>query len=74
VNGVAARRWLYQGTRVIAELDGSGELVARYVYGTKGYVPDYVVKDGSTYRLITDHLGSIRLVVDVATGAIAQER
>jgi len=25
-----------------------------------------------TYRLITDHLGSVRLVVDAATGAIAQ--
>ena len=31
-----------------------------------------LVKGGSTYRLVTDQLGSVRLVVDVATGAIAQ--
>ncbi len=28
---------------------------------------------GVTYRLITDHLGSVRMVVNTATGAIAQE-
>src|SRR6185503_20943104 len=35
-------------------------------------VPDYMVKAGQTYRIITDDLGSPRLVVNVATGAIAQ--
>jgi RHS repeat-associated protein len=28
--------------------------------------------DGTTYRLITDHLGSVRLVVDAADGSVAQ--
>ena len=31
-----------------------------------------MVKGGVTYRIVTDHLGSPRLVVDTATGAIAQ--
>jgi RHS repeat-associated protein len=31
-----------------------------------------MVKGGVTYRIITDHLGSVRLVVDTATGTIAQ--
>jgi RHS repeat-associated protein len=31
-----------------------------------------VVKGGTTYRIVSDHLGSPRLVVDTATGAIAQ--
>jgi RHS repeat-associated protein len=31
-----------------------------------------MIKGGTTYRIIADHLGSPRLVVDVATGAIAQ--
>src|SRR5258706_9184965 len=31
-----------------------------------------MVKNGVTYRLITDHLGSVRLVVDASTGAVAQ--
>ena len=35
-------------------------------------VPDYMVKGGVTYRYITDQLGSVRLVVNAATGAIAQ--
>jgi RHS repeat-associated protein len=35
-------------------------------------VPDYMVKAGVAYRIISDHLGSPRLVVDTATGAIAQ--
>jgi len=30
------------------------------------------VRGGATYRLITDEIGSVRLVVDVATGAVAQ--
>ncbi len=31
-----------------------------------------MVKDGNTYRIISDHLGSPRLVVDVDTGDVAQ--
>jgi len=29
-------------------------------------------KGGVTYRILSDHLGSVRLVVDAATGAVAQ--
>ena len=29
-------------------------------------------RGGETFRLVTDHLGSVRLVVNVATGVIAQ--
>jgi RHS repeat-associated protein len=47
-------------------------LVARFVYGTRINVPDYMVKGGATYRLLTDHLGSVRFVVDTATGTVAQ--
>ena len=32
-----------------------------------------LLKGGSAYRIITDHLGSVRLVIDATTGAIAQE-
>jgi RHS repeat-associated protein len=31
-----------------------------------------MIKGGATYRIISDHLGSVRLVVNAATGAIAQ--
>ncbi|RME26045.1 MAG: RHS repeat protein, partial [Deltaproteobacteria bacterium] len=56
----------------ILQLDGDGNVVARFIYGTRINVPDYMVKGGCIYRIITDHLGSVRLVVDVSTGEIAQ--
>ena len=56
----------------VAELDGAGNVVSRFVYATKGHSPDYVIKDGSTYRILSDHLGSPRLVIDVDSGAVVQ--
>ena len=73
VNGQFKKGWLYQDQlNPVAELDSAGNIIARFVYGTKGHVPDYMVKNDSTYRFITDHLGSVRLVVNVETGFIAQ--
>lgn len=73
VNGVLVQGFLYQGQlRPAAELDGSGAIVSRFVYGKGINVPDYMVKGGVTYRIIADHLGSPRLIVNTATGAIAQ--
>jgi RHS repeat-associated protein len=58
----------------VAELDGSGNLVSRFVYCGcgAGNIPQYLVKGGVTYRIISDHLGSPRLVVDSTTGAVLQ--
>ena len=39
---------------------------------SKGHVPAYMVKGGVTYRIISDHLGSVRLVVNTADNSIAQ--
>jgi RHS repeat-associated protein len=73
INGTLVQGFLYRDAlEPIAELDGAGQVVSRFVYGSKPHVPDYLVKGGATYRLLTDHLGSVRLVVNVATGAIAQ--
>ena len=47
-------------------------MIARFVYAEQGHVPAYMTRDGATYRVITDHLGSVRLVIDSATGTIAQ--
>ena len=47
--------------------------MARFVYGSKANIPDYIVKNGNTYRIISDHLGSPRFVVDIQTGAIVQQ-
>jgi RHS repeat-associated protein len=73
VNGNLTQAFLYENAlSPVAELDGSGNIVSRFVFGTRVNVPEYLIRDGKTYRLITDHLGSVRLVVDAATGAIAQ--
>ena len=73
INGVLMQGWLYQDQlEPVAELDGSNNVISRFVYGTRAQTPDYVVKGGATYRIITDHLGSVRLVVNAATGAVAQ--
>jgi len=73
VNGILVQGLLYENQlNPIAELDGTGNVVSRFVYTSRSNVPDYMVKGGNTYRIITDHLGSPRLVIDVATGAVAQ--
>lgn len=74
VNGVRTHGWLWSGTlRPVAEVDAAGTLVSRFVYGTAINVPDYLVRGSQTYRLVTDHLGSVRLVVDVASGVVVQQ-
>jgi RHS repeat-associated protein len=73
VNGAVVQQFLWQGQlRPVAELDGAGTLVSRFVYGTRINVPEYMVRGGVTYRLLTDHLGSVRLVVNTSTNAVAQ--
>ncbi|MFN7963318.1 MAG: RHS repeat-associated core domain-containing protein [Thermoanaerobaculia bacterium] len=73
VNGTRVQGFLWSGGRIVAELDGAGALVSTFVYAAKAHVPSYLVKGGVTYRLVTDHLGSGRLVVNATTGEIAQQ-
>ena len=73
MNGVLTQGFLYQNQlNPVSELDGTGAIASRFVYGTKANVPDYMVKAGVTYRIVSDHLGSPRLVIDTTTGAIVQ--
>jgi len=72
VNGTLVQGFLYKDQlNPVAELDGRGNIVSRFVYGSKANVPDYMIKGGVTYRIISDHLGSPRLVVD-STGIVIQ--
>jgi len=73
VNGTMERQWIYDGQlRPVAELDGTGALVSQFVYATHINVPDFIIKGATTYRVITDHLGSLRFVINVSDGTIAQ--
>jgi RHS repeat-associated protein len=73
VNGTLVQGWLYQDDlRPIAELDGQGQVVSQFVYASRINVPDYILKQGRTYRIIADQRGSPRLVVDTDTGVVVQ--
>ena len=60
----------------MAEADADGRVATWFIYGSDVNVPTCMVKYsggvGTTYTLVTDQRGSIRLVVNVATGALAQ--
>lgn len=74
VNGVIDRRWIYMDQyRIAAETDASGVITKRFVYGSKGNIPDYMISGGENYRIISDHLGSPRLVVKVSDGTIIHQ-
>lgn len=73
VDGAVDRYWLYDdASRPIAEFDGTGALRARFVFAESSIVPTYIVRNGTTYRVLTDMNGSVRLVVDATTGDVAQ--
>ena len=73
VNGTLQQAWLYdERSRIVAELDGAGALVSRFVYASRPGVPDYMVRGGINYRLVSDALGTVRLVVNATDGSIAQ--
>ena len=59
----------HDALKPVAELDGSGNLVSQFVYASKSNVPDYVVRDGNMYRIVSDNLGSPRYVVNVANSS-----
>jgi RHS repeat-associated protein len=40
------------------------------VYGTKSNVPDYYIKHDTVYKIISNHLGSPRLVINTISGAV----
>ncbi len=73
VNGVLTQGFLY-GNQLepIAELDGSGNVVATFVYADRTYTPAYMLKGGRFYRILSDYVGSVRLVVDAQSGSVAQ--
>jgi len=69
VDGVTTKRWLYRDQlNPVAELDGAGTLTWQYVYASKPNTPDYAIRvaDGARYRIVSDQLGSVVLVVNVA--------
>jgi RHS repeat-associated protein len=75
VNGTWTNKWLYKDQlNPIAELDGNDRLRKLFVYADKWHVPAYMITynaDGTEdkqYRIVSDLLGSVRVVYDLETG------
>jgi RHS repeat-associated protein len=73
IDGVFTQRMVYSDElRPAAEVDDQGEVVTRFVYATNFNVPDLMIRGDQMLRVVTDHLGSVRMVVDVSTGEVLQ--
>ncbi|HET6508977.1 MAG TPA: DNRLRE domain-containing protein [Baekduia sp.] len=73
VDGDLVEGFLYgKALNPVAELDADGDVRSTFVYGADGTTPSLMVRGDTTYRFVTDEHGSVRLVVDVATGTVAQ--
>ena len=58
VNGVLVQGFLYDGLlSPVVEMNGAGQVTARFIYGTRGNVPDYMIKGGSPTALSATTLG-----------------
>ncbi len=59
--------------RLIGELDPASAFKRRYVYASKTQVPDYFIDAaGEKYRIFSDYLGSVRVVMKLSTGTAVQ--
>jgi RHS repeat-associated protein len=73
ISGVATNGWLWLGgLSPVAQLSGNNTVDAYFVPGLRPNVPDYMIRAGTIYRILADHLGSPRLVINTTDGAIAQ--
>jgi RHS repeat-associated protein len=67
VDGVLVRKWIYwDALQPAAELGPDDAVISQFARG------EYMVKAGANYRLVRDDVGSVRLVIDVASGAVVQ--
>jgi RHS repeat-associated protein len=74
INGVLTKMYVYQSQlQISAELDGSGKLLKQFIYGEKANVPDYMITSKGTFRILSDQVGTPRLVVNTANGSITEQ-
>ena len=65
-DGDVVERYLWQDkTTLLATYDGDGNLKQRFEY-TLGHAPTNFTENGNTYYLLTDQLGSPRVITDSA--------
>ncbi|MCI0540808.1 MAG: RHS repeat-associated core domain-containing protein [Verrucomicrobiales bacterium] len=73
IDDTRVKAWLWiDSLRIAAEFDATNAVTARFIYAGRANVPSYAIKGTNTYRLLADPRGSVRLVVNVQSGEIAQ--
>jgi RHS repeat-associated protein len=70
VDGIIVEKYLWQGlTRLLAVYDGSNNLIMTFEYADDR-MPIATTKEGSTYYLTYDQVGSLRVVADAAGNVV----
>ena len=64
-------KYVYDGTRVIAEYDGAGQLLRKYVYGPGLDEPVMMQVGATRYYYLFDSLGSVIGLTD-ASGSLVE--
>ncbi|WP_373998324.1 RHS repeat domain-containing protein [Bdellovibrio bacteriovorus] len=73
INGQLVQGFIYQTQyQIAAETDGAGNIIRRFVYGSKINIPDYVVTGGKEYRVISNQVGTPKAIVESSTGKIVE--
>lgn len=73
INGAGSpTRLLWDGDRLAATLDERGGVDIRFIDSGNGACPEALSRNGTDYMLVTDHLGSVRVVVDANDGRAVQ--
>jgi RHS repeat-associated protein len=70
-NNVYARYIYKDQYHIAGELNDTSQLSKRFVYASKSNIPDYMIVGGVNYRIISDNLGSQRLVIRLTDGAVS---
>lgn len=73
MNGIIQYRLIYSDQLTpAAKVDVDGNVLEEYVYALGVNSPDYIKKNGVNYRVIKDHLGSTRMVVNASSGDVVK--
>jgi len=75
IDGKFDAAWFYRDAlRPVGQLDAAGVFM-HFIYtdDREGGAPDFILRAGVPYRVIKDHLGSVRLVVNAQTGVVEEQ-
>jgi YD repeat-containing protein len=71
-NGVTVGYIYRDQSKLVAMFSSDGTIGEQFIYASQSNVPDYMIKGGQEYRIVSDERGSVRLVVNTSDGTVAQ--